>query len=570
MPHIYSATGARIELELSPDDIGVRFEGAENTTRALRAMRASDTAPTGRAAAHGFSRVMLLHDPGASRSSFATVRNALPRREMNAVRRTLPVFKEPESGLRMVATREIAVRFKPRVTPAQQAKLLMSLKLTVVRENEFEPRQRIVEPVEQIDETVILDLANSLSEAPEVSFAAPNFVSEHRKDFTPNDPMLARQWHLSNPGTGGALAGEDVDALLAWDVTPGGDARVAIAIIDDGVDIAHPDLRANIWVNPDASAPDRNGRNFYDNNNDPRPRYFSPPYDSTEINDIHGTPCAGVAAARGNNRKGVCGIAYNCRILPVKIFGADALASNEQVANAIRYAGQHAQVLSCSWGGAPNPDLESAISDVGTNGRGGRGCLVFCATGNEYVTSISHPARYEAAIGIGASNDRGRRSRYSNTGRGIDFVAPSSDDDRPGISTTDVTYPNRGYNPTGAYTDTFGGTSSATPLAAGIGALLLSMRPTCTRDQAYAILRETAEKIDAGGGAYRSGFSLQYGYGRLNAHAAVVRAQAAERSRARRRRTNGAGAGSSAKLRKKPAKRAAKPKRSPTKKRARR
>jgi len=563
MSYIYSATGSKIQLELSADDVGVRFEAAEDTTRALRAMRAGAAAPTGLAAPQGFHRVMLLHDPGAARSSFATVRAALPRREMNAVRRTLPVFKEPQSGLRMVATREIAVRFKPRVTPAQQARLLMSLKLTAMRDNEFEPHQRIVEPVEQIDETVILELANRLSEAPEVAFAAPNFVSEHRKDLTPNDPMLAQQWHLANPGTGGALAGEDVDALLAWDITPGGSTSVVIAIIDDGVDLAHPDLRDNIWVNPDPTAPDRNGRNFYDNDYDPRPRYFNPPYDLTDVNDIHGTPCAGVAAARGNNGAGVCGVAYNTRILAVKIFGADALASNEQVANAIRYAGRHAQVLSCSWGGAPNPDLESAITDVGTTGRGGRGCLVFCATGNESRALISHPARYEGAIAIGASNDRGRRSRYSNTGQGIDFVAPSSDNGRPGITTTDVTQANRGYNPSGAYTDTFGGTSSATPLAAGVGALLLSVRPTLTRDQAYAILRDTAEKLDATGGGYQRGFSLQYGYGRLNAHAAVARAQTARASRRRPRPASASAApGASAK----PAKPAAKSKRSAAKK----
>lgn len=198
MPFIYSATGQKIPLELSPDDVGVRFEATENTTRALRAMRSSDAAPTGKAAPQGFHRVMLLHNPGAARSSFATVRGALPRREMNAVRRTLPVFKEPGSGLRMVATREIVVRFKPRVRPEQQARLLVALTLTPVRENEFEPRQRIVEPVEGIDETVILEMANRLSEAAEVEFAAPNFISEHDKTLVPNDPQLAQQLEESD------------------------------------------------------------------------------------------------------------------------------------------------------------------------------------------------------------------------------------------------------------------------------------------------------------------------------------------------------------------------------------
>jgi subtilisin family serine protease len=333
------------------------------------------------------------------------------------------------------------------------------------------------------------------------------------------------------------VAGEDVKAFLAWDITPGGSPTIVIAIVDDGVDMDHPDLRDNIWINPDTNAPDRNGRNFYDDDYNPRPRYFHPPYDQLEGNDSHGTPCAGVAAAASNRRGGV-GIAYQCKILPVKIFGADALAPNDRVADAIRYAGRHAQVISCSWSGPLNPDLESAISDVAREGRDGKGCLVFCATGNGYQTTISFPARHPLAFGVGASNDQGRRSQYSNYGEGIQFVAPSSDRDsgRPGITTTDVSLRKRGFNPRSAYTRDFGGTSSATPLAAGIAALVLSVNPALTRAQVRDILRATAEKIDAQDGNYQDGYSLQYGYGRLNAYEAVKRAQArlARRRRAKK------------------------------------
>lgn len=196
---------------------------------------------------------------------------------------------------------------------------------------------------------------------------------------------------------------------------------------------------------------------------------------------------------------------------------------------------------------------------MAASGRDGLGTLVFVATGNDYASSIAFPARSDAAIAIGASNDRGRRSRYSNYGAGIDFVAPSSDPDaaRAGITTTDVSYPNRGYNLTGAYADDFGGTSSATPLAAGIGALVLSVRPTLTRDEVIAILRDTAEKIDPAGGGYQNGFSRQYGYGRLNAHAAVLRAQSA-----------GGSGGRTARGRRKPAARKPTAPKAPTKPRA--
>ncbi|MGH9839912.1 MAG: S8 family serine peptidase [Blastocatellia bacterium] len=527
MPFIYSATRQKRELILSPDDIGVRFETSEVTRSAVRAARSAMAAGEGapETSPRGYDRVMLIHQAGAARTSFATVRAALSASHTRGVRRTLPVYIEPESKLRMICTREITVRFKPGVDARRQQKFLTDLKLVKDRASDFAARQFIVTSSLDVDEAVTLDLANTLAERDDVvEFAAPNFVSQYRKEAATNDPQLAQQWHLNNRGAGGGLAGEDVNAFAAWDLLPGGSRDIVIAIVDDGVDIRHPDLRANIWVNPDPSAPDRNGRNFFDDDFDPRPRYFRAPFDQLAGNDIHGTPCAGVAAAVGHNRRGVSGIAYNCRILAVKIFGADDLAPDDRVADSIRYSGRNAQVISCSWSGPSSPDLETAINDVVRTGRGGRGCLVFCATGNDFASRIAFPASHPLTMAVGASNDRGKRSGYSNFGPGMDFVAPSSDRGRQGITTTDLSNRNRGFNLTSSYTDRFGGTSSATPLAAGVGALALSANPALTADEARNILRGTAEKIDTAGGAYSGGFSLQYGFGRVDAEAAVRKA----------------------------------------------
>ncbi len=529
MPFMYSIDRKKIELTLSANDIGINFGTAaaaaplaEDFLRAAFPRKAAST----HAQPRRFGHVLMLHEPSAARTAFAIVRDALPRRLTAAVKRTAPVFTENVSGLRLVATREITVRFKSKVEPARQRSLLADLGLRKARGNEFHGKQSVVVPVADVDEAVILEYANRLSEQDDVvEFAAPNFITECRKAAVTNDPRLKDQWHLDNSGQfPGGVVGEDVRAFGAWDITAGGDPSIVIAIIDDGVDIGHPDLHANIWSNPDRKARDRRGRNFVDNNFDPRPSVFHRPFDDTVKNDIHGTCCAGVAAAVGQNKRGVAGIAYRCKILPVKIFGGPAIASNENIADAIRYAGLHADIISCSWGTTTHADVEAALMDVTRTGRGGKGSVVFVATGNERKSSVDFPADHPNVIGVGASTDQGKRAKYSNFGEGISLVAPSGGDGRPGITTTDVSVPKMGYNPNSAYANDFDGTSSATPLAAGVGALVLSVNPALKWNKVRSVLQQTADKIDEVDGDYRKGFSLKYGYGRVNALRAVERA----------------------------------------------
>ena len=141
----------------------------------------------------------------------------------------------------------------------------------------------------------------------------------------------------------------------------------------------------------------------------------------------------------------------------------------------------------------------------------------------------SFPANLSETIGVGASTNKGTRAPYSNGGREIDFVAPSSGGTKE-IFTTDVPDENRGFNlgrpgqgdPEGLYTNEFGGTSSATPLAAGIGALVLSVNPNLTAEQVREVLRKSCEKIDPNNARYNSnGFSETHGYGRVNARRAL-------------------------------------------------
>jgi subtilisin family serine protease len=541
MPHYYAGSATPIQLDEAPNDIGVRFEHADAPKMARRAVReiATKMARTRGSAspASHFGRFMLLHESGASTAPVAAVVNALSKSLASRVARTMPVFIERQSQLKLVATDQILVKFKPGASPARRRKLLDGLGLQLVGHSEFDARRQTLVPTSVVRSSRTLDLANQLVAADDViEFAAPNFLAQMRKASV-NDPKFPAQWHLDNRGQGKGIALQDARAIGAWNLVGGGLRSIVIAIIDDGVDLDHPDLKDNIWKNPAARAKDRHGRDFVDDSdpNNPRPKVFNAPFDDTDRNDIHGTPCAGVAAAVGNNGRGVAGMAWNCRLMAVKIMGGEALAPHDRIADAIRYAATHADVLSCSWNVPPSPDIESALTYAVTRGRSGRGSVVCVCTGNEHASRIAFPSSDDHVVAVGACNDRGRHSAYSNRGQGLTVVAPSDDDGsrRQGITTTDVSLRGKGYS-AGAYCSDFGGTSSATPLVAGVAALVLSAKRSLRWDEVRDVLTSTADKIDPSGGNYRSGHSLKYGFGRVNAEAAVAKAKGHRASRVRK------------------------------------
>ena len=436
---------------------------------------------------------------------------------------TLPLLRDSRSGRLRTVYKEIVVRFDPRSSAARRTRLLRAHGLTVQRANPFVADQVVV--TGKGTGLDVLDPANALAEEDEVVFAVPNFVTEYRRTGAVRIPVA--QWHLDNTGAfPGQVAGEDVNARAAWKVNRGR-ASVVVAVIDDGVDIDHPNLKARIWRNPVANDPDRNGRDFFvpDDNPDhfdPRPKRFQFPFDDTPTNDIHGTCCAGVVAAAGRD---AWGVAPASKILPVKIFHADEMAADERVADSIRYSATRAAVLSCSWTGAETPDLEMAVEDAGRIGRGGLGSPVLCATGNDSAP-VGYPASHPDAIGVGASTDQSKLAAYSNRGPEVSVVAPSGGGVMS-IYTTDVSIPGRGYNPApmpaGAHTDTFSGTSSATPLAAGIAAMIIAVNPKLTRGEVREVLQATCERIGTGYDA--RGHSNRFGYGRVDAESAIAEAR---------------------------------------------
>ena len=501
----------KTELEFDAGQIVVRAAGiSEATGRLSRAVRTFFDVPTG-------PRL-----PVSERSTKKMVTQEPP----------LGLFREKKSGLLRLVHKEIVIRFAENVSPRRQKQFLRDRNLELKEENRFIQNQYTVKVKDEKQSgAALVDVANKLMDEDDIAFATPNFVSEYRREAI---PIL--QWHLKNTAAvSGQKLNEDVKAEGAWQVTQG-KRSIVVAILDDGLDVDHVNLKSNVCKKPDPNEPlDLVGRDFFVPSTaqaehfDPRPKVFQFPFDDMAGNDIHGTPCAGVVAAAGKNG-GALGIAPKCRVLAVKIFHGDALASDERVADAIRYAARHASILSCSWSGGYSSDIEFAIKDAQTLGRDGKGSAVFCAAGNENGAPVGFPARQDEAIAVGASTDQKKLAEYSNIGKQIWVVAPSSGG-KQGIYTTDVSVPNRGFNlgtdaaggADGLHTNDFGGTSSATPLAAGVAALVLSVKPALTRDELKALLAENADKIGTDH-AVTTGHSRHFGFGRVNAEKAVAAA----------------------------------------------
>jgi subtilisin family serine protease len=390
------------------------------------------------------------------------------------------------------------------------------------------------------------------SESP---YVIPLLASKVAKMVMPNDQLVGKQWHLKFQNQFGAVSGTDVNVESVWkypktkafvysgnatmdltrattDHIRGG--NVTIGIVDDGMEWSHPDLLPNVLRNLQK---DWNGKD-----NDPKP-YFS--------DDNHGTACAGVAAARGNNRIGVSGVAPEANLVGMRLI-ADA-QTDADIAEAMTwYANEESftdtnengkwdeneplvdtngnrvwdndviHIKSNSWGYGPNtlvaegPLTEAALEYAAKFGRQGKGSILVFAAGNYDLNGdrLDYKGINNSIYGVavGALDSSGKKSDYSNVGAGLMICAPSSGNNTLGIMTTDNKGP-AGYNygvhntlftwppvddfkGSGDVTQTFGGTSSATPAVSGVIALMLQRNPNLGWRDVQEILMRSAVKID--------------------------------------------------------------------------
>jgi subtilisin family serine protease len=430
------------------------------------------------------------------------------------------VLCDARSHQPVLYTENLFVQFGADIAESACRRLLKSYGVTVKRPLDYARNAYFVEAAEGIGQKVF-PLAERILNDAKVVLCHPELIRRAQRKGA-----FAPQWHLKKTTIDGTVVDESASVEAAWSLTTG--AGATIAIIDDGVDIDHEELRTSGKI----LAP----RDATFSTNNPRPGN----------GDRHGTACAGVACANGNFR--ASGVAPGARLIPIRL--ASELGSQNE-ADAFVWAAQNgADVISCSWGpadgdfrdpndpthlqNAPLPDsTRLAIDFAATQGRGGKGCVVLFAAGNgNESVDLDGYASHQNVIAVAACNDRGKKSPYSDFGNAIWCAFPSNNffpSLTKGIWTMDNTG-NTGYNPgdlakgdaAGNYTNSFGGTSSACPGAAGVAALVIARNPQLRREEVREILKQCADKIDTAGGNYDAqGRSPLYGFGRLNARRAV-------------------------------------------------
>ncbi len=459
----------------------------------------------------------VLRAPHASLRDEA--REALKKE--SAVRFAGRAMHDP-NGVPVVYTENVFVKFHDDQSAERCAEILAGYHLEIKRTLGFAKNAYFAAAPEGTG-AAVFDIAETLLQEREVELCHPELIREKstRRAFP-------QQWHLWATTVDGQYIDQHAHAVDAWPLARG--EGVVVAIIDEGIEFTHPEFQAPGKI----VAP----RDVTKKNDDPKP---APGED-------HGTCVAGVAVADGEY--GASGVAPAAKLMPIRL--ASQLGSIDE-ADAFEWAATHgADIISCSWGPPdgnwkdpadpahfrvyPQPDsTRLAIEFAVTHGRGGKGCVIFWAAGNgnESVDNDGYASNPNVTA-VAACDADGVKSNYSDHGNAIWCAFPSSeggDTTLPSIWTTDLTGV-RGDNhggphdqqgdPSGNYTNQFGGTSACAPGAGGTAALILSRRPDLTWQEVRDVFRRASDKIDEANGEYdASGHSVYYGYGRVNARKAV-------------------------------------------------
>jgi len=363
-----------------------------------------------------------------------------------------------------------------------------------------------------------LQQAHQLRQQSNVEYVQPNYIYQMLQT-TPNDSYFSWQWPL-----------QQIQAPLAWDQTTGsgvGGNQVIIAVLDSGILVQHPDLEGQLVpgydfvsrvMSGDGDGPD----------NDPT----DPGRPGVEDYPFHGTHVAGIAAAASNNGKGIAGVSWGAKIMPLRVLGNTGSGTSDSVIQGMRYAAglsnvsgtlpaQAADILNLSLGSTFDASVAPAEQAL-INELYELGIPVVAAAGNSGVETPFYPAAYDKVISVSATNLIDQLAYYSNFGRTISVAAPGGtvfrDDNNDGRAGDQIwSLGAEQTEPLNYALSAKQGTSMAAPHVAGVIALMKAVYPPLTAAHVDNLMKNGRLTDDIG----PSNRDNQFGYGRINALKAV-------------------------------------------------
>ncbi|HXC72857.1 MAG TPA: S8 family peptidase [Pyrinomonadaceae bacterium] len=437
------------------------------------------------------------------------------RNQLKTSVRIVPAEKKQPSSAEEIALSETRSFGRPEVLVKFKSGVSLSAieSLTARLNDRVEDSIESVAGLEAIDDLDNADanaVAAQYKAMPEVEYAEPNYdieldeIDNPLEPILPRDPQFNDQWALANSGQRGGKKGADISATLAWAKTTGS-KDVVVAVLDSGVDYKHEDLENNMWVRPADMDPyhddelgtvdDLNGYNAIDGTSDPMDE------------NGHGTHCAGIIGAEGENDLGIAGVNWKVQIMPLKFMSAGGFGTTKDAIEAINYviqrkkAGVNVRIISASWGSTQKSRaLEDVIRKAYEND-----ILFVAAAGNASTNndrSPHYPSSYDVpnVVSVAALDRNDQLASFSNYGAKSVAIAA------PGVEILSTWLGNQYEEKSG--------TSMATPVISGVAALILSENPRMSVDDLRKKLMDSTDPIVALKGKTVSG-------GRINAAKAL-------------------------------------------------
>ncbi|MCB1070697.1 MAG: S8 family serine peptidase [Kiritimatiellae bacterium] len=375
----------------------------------------------------------------------------------------------------------LMVRTREDLTPTDIAALAEEVGLSV-RKIMYTPRTYLL-AIPRVGLDSLPQTLARVARHPALAVAEADYIV-YTMQTLPNDTSFGNLWGLNNTGQNGGTADIDIDAPEMWDLTTG-NTNTIVGVIDTGIDYEHPDLTANIWINPGETASDgidNDGNGLVD---DIRGWDFANDDNDPMDGDGHGTHCSGTIGGVGNNGAGVAGVNWVVRLMALKFLSDDGFGSTSDATDAITYGtAMGVDLTSNSWGGGGYSDtLRLAIAEAYSNGIPFIAAAGNAASDNDQTEN--YPSNYEVEniVAVAAYDRNGNLASFSSYG------ATTVDVGAPGV---DIYSSVAG----GGY-ENYSGTSMATPHVAGLVAMMLGVNPGLTPEDVLSFLIATADPMPA-------------------------------------------------------------------------